>query len=100
MNLLRRLVIKTSMENQKSCSVKCTGKIVFGFQDNLLFFRLILITKGSVFKTQMHIVLIALENLPLVCLWQLCSLGFLETQIELFRRMIFWDPNRYSKTWV
>ena len=41
MNLLRRLVIKTSMENQKSCSVKCTGKIVFGFQDNLSFFKLV-----------------------------------------------------------
>ena len=44
---------KTRLENQKSYSVVCTGKFVFGFQDNL------------------------------------CSLGLLENQIELFGIMRF-----------
>ena len=48
----------TRLENQMAYSVNCSGKFVFGFQDDL------------------------------------CSLGLLENQIELFDNMHFWEPNR------
>ena len=35
-NLSRCLSIKTSLENQKPCGVKCTEKIVFGFHHSTL----------------------------------------------------------------
>ena len=63
-NLSRHLVIKTSLKNQKTYSLKCTGKIVF--QDNLSISRLILKTKRPALKTKKHIVLIALEFLFLL----------------------------------
>ena len=65
-DLSRRLVIKISLEKQKTCSVKCTVKIVFGFQDDLSFSRLVLKTKRPVLKTKGYIVLIVLENMSLV----------------------------------
>ena len=46
-NLSRCLPIKTSLENQMTCSVKCTEKFVFGFQDDLSFSRRPVIFKAS-----------------------------------------------------
>ena len=64
-NLSRRLVIKTSLENRNTY----IGKIVFGFQDNLSFSRLVLKTKRPILKLLMHMVLIALTffSLGLSC---------------------------------
>ena len=84
-NSSRRLFFKTSLENQKLYSVKCTGKFFFGFQDWQSFSRLVLKTERPVLKTKRHIVSIKLENLSL----------FIKTncapKLKIFKRMRFWD---------
>ena len=80
-----RLVIKTRLENLKTCTGKLSG---FKMTCHWSLSRLVL-------KTKRHIVLIALENLSLV-FKKTCVIyvGILENQIELFEIIRFWDQNR------
>ena len=73
LQLSGRLVFKISLENQNTYCVKCNEKIAFGFQDDLLFLRLVL-------NTKMHIALLALTNLSFFQ-HNLCSLGLIGNQL-------------------
>ena len=99
------------LENHKTYTVKCTGKIVFCFQDDLSFSRLVLKTKRSVLKTKRSALktkrpvlktkrlilktkrhsVNCTENFVFGFQDKLCSLGLIENQIEFFESKCFLD---------
>ena len=88
-NLSRRLIIKTSLENQNNCSVKTTRKKCLWFLRQPVIFKASLDNQKACLDNQKGYSVNCTRKFVFGFQDNLCSLGLIANQIELFVRMRF-----------